>query len=145
MNNLPDLENILRQMPLRQPSPSLDRRILNQRRLWMLPAVAAGLLMALLPTALLYQALRIPPHMPPAGGTHTASHHATLPGQTPVIHQQSSVVTYEGIVDDERGSPMRVYRIQELSSVQWEDADGTTTVEDTVPTEHLIFVAALAP
>lgn len=153
MNDLNELEDRLRQLPLRAPSPSLDRRVLRRRR-WLLPAIAAGLLLALIPAIYLYRSAgstsqvvadgtgQAAPQRDPADGAGATARPAGASSEPAVVEYDSAVATYQGFVERENLPPLLVYRVQTLEGVQWEDLTQGVTIQKANMTEHLAFVSA---
>ena len=145
-----DIENLLREMPLRKPPASLDARVLGaalrpRRRAW--PMAAAG---AVLAAAALVIAFALPrgtetgpvaPAAPPAPAPvqMAAQADAAAPMR---LEQNWTEVSYEGLVAPDNEAPLRKFRRQTIEHVRWTDPASGIRVETTTPRNEIILIRA---
>ncbi len=138
-----DLESLLRELPLRQPSETLDRKIERLGLSWrpkLKVTLALGVLAAAAAIALAIVLARGSANTAqPAAPELALSRPAAT--ETPRLEQTWSVVNYVGAVPQADGVPLRIFRQQSLRTVRWVDETGTTR-EATEPKEEIITVAA---
>lgn len=144
------LEELLRQLPLRQPDASLDGRVLAGRRPrgWLLAAVAMASASAA--AAALAVAVTL-------GGPRNRSVSSSLPQPTtpvavaadvptpvePVrVDREWTEVTYEGLIHRADGPPLRAYRVWTVRDTQVDDPAEGRTVRLTEPQDNLILLAS---
>jgi hypothetical protein len=139
-----DIENLLRDMPLRKPPASLDAKVVGGGRrlriiLW--TAAAAGVAAAAAAVIIMIMGpggpARLPVLPPPIEVAQAA------PPTEPVRLQQNwSRLSYEGVVVPDGRTPLRQVRHRVLEHVQWIDAAGGTRTEMTLPREEVILIKA---
>ncbi len=139
-----DLEDLLREMPLRRPSALLDERVRTAGPgggvAWK-SALAAGVIAAALFSAWLIASRR--PGGREAGGL-AGRPPAGAPGPLrPVrFEQNSSDLWYEGLLLLDDHTPMRQYRQETVHEVRWIDPESGSAMEMTVPVETVFLVSA---
>ena len=154
MSNEHDIETLLRQMPLKKPSPSLDARVLAGRphpmRAWLIGAVGGALAAA----AAVILAVGLPQNMSkvtpgPQSGPAAVEVAATAPQPAPAasvepvrLEQNWSEVSYEGLVFPDPQTPLQTFRRRTVDRVQFFDPQRNIRMETTVPREEIIFVKA---
>jgi hypothetical protein len=146
-----DIENLLREMPLRKPPASLDARVLGaapqpRRRTW--PMAIAGAVLAA--AAAVVIALALPrgtetgpaaPAAPPAASTVQVA--AQADAAAPVrLEQNWTQVSYEGLVAPDNEAPLRKFRRQTIEHVRWTDPASGLRVEATTPRDEIILIRA---
>lgn len=143
------IEDAVRQLApsLRQPTRSLDRRVLSRgARPRRIAAVAAGMALAaglaIVAGWWIHHAGQTPPSSPaPIVVIGTGQPAADV--RPPVRTERSwTDVVYAGSVDRADGPPLRAYRVRTLRNVQWRDPASGTTVTSTVPQERVVLLAA---
>ena len=141
-----NIENILRQMPLREPSPDLDERILSPRpsRLWWaasITAAAAGLLLVLM----LAQSLPDPGELPPIAQDEEPGEPPTIaeaPQKPTRFVETISGVDYAGTINKNDTPPIRAYRTRAVRKHSWTDRETGARVQMVEPHEQIILVTA---
>jgi len=146
-----DIENLLREMPLRKPPASLDARVLGARarpgrRTWPI-AVAAGALAAAAALVIAFVLPRgtetgaVAPGAPPAPAPVQVASQAGQAG--PVrLEQNWTEVSYEGLVAPDNETPLRKFRRQTIEHVRWTDPSSGIRVETTTPRDEIILIRA---
>ncbi len=141
-----ELENALRQMPLRAPSPELDRRVeaAMQRRpevQWVIGLAAATLAAAA--AVLLAVKVFTAETVAPAPSRANPLIASTLPLARPVqIVQTDSEWTQDGIVGVETDGPVRQYRL--ITTHQITEVDNGKLATMTFPQEEVYQVVSEA-
>ena len=143
-----EIENLLGRMPLREPPPSLDNRVLgrrHRRRRILYRSLAGGALTAAAAALIVGFALsggdgdRVAQDNPPAPTQATARAKPAAPVR---IERNWSTVAYEGVVVPDRRLPLRKFRRQVLEHVQWVDKSRGRRMEMTVPHDEVILIKA---
>ncbi|MDD4890895.1 MAG: hypothetical protein PHU85_13320 [Phycisphaerae bacterium] len=143
------IEDAVRQLAqsLRQPTPSLDRRVLSRgARPRLIAAAMAGMALAaglaIVAGWWMHHAGQIRPSSP-APIMATGAGLPAVDARHPVRTERSwTGVVYAGSVDRAEGPPLRAYRVRTLRNVQWQDPASGTTVTSTVPQERVVLLAA---
>jgi hypothetical protein len=135
-----EIENLLRQMPLRKPSADLDARVLagrpRARRAWLAGAVGGALAAA----AAVILAVGLPQNMSKVTpGPQPGPAAAVEPVR---IEQNWSEVSYEEVVCPDPETPMQTFRRRTVDHVQFFDPQRNIRMETIVPREEIIFVKA---
>ena len=139
-----DIENLLREMPLRKPAASLDARVVGRRRrlrivLW--TAATAGVAAAAAAAIIILAGpggpAQLPALPPPAAVAQAPS-----PAEPVRLQRNWSQLSYEGVVVPDGRTPLRQFRHQALEHVQWIDAARGTKTEMTIPREEIILIKA---
>lgn len=138
------LEDILKDMRLRQPSAELDRRIADDARAaeapipgpWLhgpLKYVAAVAAMLVLGVVIFLMSPQDPAIDFPA-----AEHRVDV---QPVVNETVFArMDDEGVIYLDDQTPVRQFRQQTIQRTEWTDADGTMRMETTVPREEVLLV-----
>lgn len=148
-----EIEDLLGRMPLRQPAPSMDAKVLRaphrgRRILWWaavggaVGAAAAVLLVAF--TLFTDDGDRVARDTnPPVPIPKTPTVAKTDPA--PVrLEQNWSTVAYEGVVVPDDRTPLRQFRRRMFERVEWIDEARGTRMEMTIPREEVILIKATA-
>ncbi len=143
-----DLEQALRQVPLRAPSPNLDRRIAQalQRRpatRWLI-GLAAATLAAAAALLLIVRATGSNPEIPspqPAPTLIAKASATTQPSVSQLV-QTDEQWSEDGIVDVQADGPVRQYRL--ITTHQITEIDNGKLVTMTFPQEEVYQVVSEA-
>ncbi len=149
-DEMEQLEQSLRELPLRRPSPLLDERVMSvlatKRAPWKRPALAAALAVsAAVAASLLLMLLRSPSEDGPAVArpVEQPSAAAPVPGPAmlPVRIEQiwSTAVAKEVVMLDE-SHPARRVRHQVVRHVRWIDERQNVRIEWNIPSEQTVLV-----
>lgn len=158
------IENLLRQMPLRTPPPSLDARVLalrpagesvsrkvsvpfRQYRRMQILGFLGGALAAAAALLLAWGLWFSGPagSTPPAGESSAVANAGADPDldARPVrLERNWSQLSYDGLVFPDEQTPWRKFRQQHLEHVRWIDPQRGVRMESTVPRENVILVKA---
>ena len=144
----PDIEEMLRQLPLRPPGQELDARVLRQlraaRRRWQRIILLAAGTAAAAGIAAAAWAFYGGDKAPPAPPLVAASQPTAAEGDSVRCEQRRSALVYQGTFKIDDGLPVRVFRRVTLNDVWCVDEQSDLMVHAGAPQEELVLVRAAA-
>ncbi len=139
-DELKQLEQTLRSLPLRKPPASLDARVLRRRHRVLPWAVIGG--MAAAAAALLAAILWLTPEPRTTVVLAPSPVEAEEPFEPVRLEETFSQMSYEGIFAPDEKMPLRIFRHRTLERTLLVDQNTGYTVEMAVPREQLVLIEA---
>ncbi len=141
-DEIEQLEQSLRELPLRRPSPLLDERVMSvlatRRAAWKRPALAAALLAsAAVAASLLLMLMRSPSEDGPAVARPVEQPSKSLPVR---IEQIWSTAVPGEVVMLGESRPARRVEHQVVRHVRWIDERRNVRIEWNIPSEQTVLV-----